>query len=57
MKQAINYLRNHDVKVHEDGYVESDSLPTGEDGLVLVDTLEDKFEYTIINNFLEPIEC
>lgn len=60
MKKAIEYLRSTGLIVTDNGTIVS-TLPDGEDGLDLVDNVEEisceeDTYYTIIKNKLEKIE-
>ncbi len=52
MKEAIQYLKTLGIRCDKYGNILS-KLPDGEKGLVLIDMLEEKTEYTIINGSLQ----
>lgn len=52
MKKAIDYLKTLGIKCDKDGKIIS-KLPVGERGITLVNMLEDKTGYTIVNDKLQ----
>ena len=61
MKKAIDYLKTLGIKCDNNGNILS-KLPEGENGIALVDmleenTMEEDYCYTIINNKIEKIDC
>lgn len=60
MKKAIEFLRSKSITVSDDGIILSE-LPYGEDGISLIDELEENTEdgdycYTLIDNRLFKID-